>query len=260
MMPAGLRRSWRLIAVVGVGVALVLAATWYILENPFSQTFGHTITQVPVHQKVVALTFDDGPNPPYTNEIVQYLHAHHAVATFFDVGIAVDKYPDAVRLEVQNGDAVGNHTWDHAHLVLESKRHIEREITLTDAAIFRAAHVHTRLFRPPFGARDYAVISVAHRMGYDIIMWSVPLPRDWQRPAPNIIAARVLRYVKDGSIITLHDGNRGRGGNRENSVEATKIIVDTLQKQGYRFITVPELMRLGYEQSKHPQVPGEQAE
>jgi peptidoglycan-N-acetylglucosamine deacetylase len=236
-------RTWALIALV---LAIILAIVWYMLENPKSQTFGHTVTQVPVRQKVVALTFDDGPNPPYTDEIVTYLHATGIHATFFVVGRAVAAHPEVVREEVQDGDALGNHSWDHAHLVLERRPHIQREIAMTDAAIQHATGVTTRLFRPPFGARDYAVISVARQMGYQVIMWSVPLPHDWEGPPPEVIRDRVVRYVKDGSIIVLHDGNRGKAGDRENTVKATKLIVETLRAQGYRFVTVPELLRLGY--------------
>lgn len=255
-----LRRNWRVLTLLLALAVLLCASMWYILENPFSQTFGRTVTIVPLHQKVVALTFDDGPNPPYTGQIVDYLHAHHAVATFFVVGQAVQRYPDAVRKEVAYGDALGNHTWDHAHLVLESRAQIMSEITRTDEIIQSTTGVRTRLFRPPFGARDYSVLETAHRLGYTVIMWSVPLPRDWRQPPPTVIRDRVLRYVGDGSIIVLHDGNRGRSGDRHNTVAATKLIVAELQRQGYRFVTVPQLLRLGYEETHRQAVPGEQVE
>ena len=239
-------RSWRTWAMVTLTIALVLALAWYFLENPKNQTFGNTVTGVRLHQKVIALTFDDGPNPPYTDEIVDYLHSQGVPATFFVVGRAVAQYPDEARKEVRYGDALGNHSWDHAHMVLERSPHIEREIAQTDDIIYRVTGTHTRLFRPPFGARDYAVINTARRMGYQVIMWSVPLPRDWEGPPPTVIRDRVLRYVKDGDIIVLHDGNRGKGGNRANTVEATKLIVEALRAQGYGFVTVPELLHLGY--------------
>ncbi|HEV2037321.1 MAG TPA: polysaccharide deacetylase family protein [Candidatus Eremiobacteraceae bacterium] len=244
--PRSIVRPWRLWSLITVILAVVLCVLWYSLENPKNQTFGHTVTGVPIHQKVVALTFDDGPNPPYTNQIVDYLAAQQVPATFFVVGRAVAAHPDVVRKEVQAGNALGNHSWDHAHLVLERSRHIQQEIEQTDAIIRRVTGVHTNLFRPPFGARDYAVVNVARRMGYQVIMWSEPLPKDWQGPPPTVIRDRVLRYVKDGDIIVLHDGNRGKGGNRQNTVEATKLIVEALRARGYRFVTVPELLRLGY--------------
>lgn len=250
-------RHWRqLVVTLGV-VAVLVAILWYYLENPVSQTFGNTVTQVPIKQKVVALTFDDGPNPPYTNQIVDYLCKEHVPATFFVVGRAVAKYPDIVRKEARCGDAVGNHSWDHAHLVLESRAHLINELKMTDAAIYRATGRHSHLFRPPFGARDFTVINEAHRLGYQVIMWSVPLPRDWQNPPPKVIEERVMSKVKDGSIIVLHDGNRGKPGDRKNTVAATKLIVRDLEEQGYRLVTVPELIRLGYEQGALPPGPTE---
>ena len=230
---------------------------WYFFENPLNQTFGNTVTQVPMQKKIVALTYDDGPNPPFTNQIVDYLHREHVVATFFVVGKAVDKYPQIVRQEVRYGNALGNHTWDHAHLVLERRAHIVAELNDAEAAIYRAARVKPNIFRPPFGARNFTVISVAHQLGYQVIMWSVPLPRDWTQPPPAVIANRVLRNVRDGGIIVLHDGNRGLHADRHNTVEATKLIVSALKAQGYRFLTVPELIGLGYAHNKTPPGPVE---
>lgn len=245
------------VIVVVLAIAAAVAIAWYITESPKNQLWGPTITSVPVHQKVVALTFDDGPNPPYTNEIVDYLHRQGVAATFFVVGIAVVAHPDIVRREVLDGDAIGNHSWDHAHLVLLRRSHIERELTDTENAIKRATGVHTLLFRPPFGARDFAVIQVAHDLGFQVIMWSVPLPADWQRPPPGVIADRVLRYVKDGSIIVLHDGNRGLPADRAPTVDATKLIVTALRREGYRFVTVPELIRMGYPETTAAPGPSE---
>lgn len=247
----------RRVAIVTVIVAAVAAVAWYYFEAPFNQTFGSTVTQVPLQQKVVALTFDDGPNPPFTDEIVRYLHSAHVTATFFVVGKAVEAHPESVQMEVRYGDAIGNHTWDHAHLVLLSKAHVGRELDDAEAAIERATGVHTTLFRPPFGARDFLVLRVARDRGYRVIMWSVPLPSDWANPVPAVIAQRVLKNVKNGSIIVLHDGNKGSYGNRANTVAATKLIVKALLDQGFRFVTVPELMRLGYDHDSVPPGPRE---
>jgi len=88
-------------------------------------------------------------------------------------------------------------------------------------------------------------------------MWSVPLPSDWNGPAPGVIAQRVIRYVKTGSIIVLHDGNKGGYGDRSNTVAATKLIVESLLRMGYKFVTVPELLRLGYDHETVPAGPRE---
>jgi len=133
----GPKRNWRTWTTIIVSLVLVLGAAWYFLENPKNQTFGNTITGVFVHQKVVALTFDDGPNPPYTDQIVDYLHAAHVPATFFVVGRAVEQYPDVVRKEVRYGNALGNHSWDHAHMVLE--RDLE-QVAAHTARLAREVH------------------------------------------------------------------------------------------------------------------------
>jgi peptidoglycan/xylan/chitin deacetylase (PgdA/CDA1 family) len=240
------RTRWRVVTAVLLGVAALATIFWYVTESPKNQMWGQTVTSAHTKQKVVALTYDDGPNPPYTQEIVDYLHSQHVVATFFVVGVAVVAHPEVVRLEVRDGDAIGNHTWDHAHIVFMRRKHIEREILSTQDAIQRVVGIRTTMFRPPFGARDFAVINTAHRLGYAVIMWSVPLPGDWRQPPPQVIADRVLKYVRDGGIVVLHDGNRGKPADRRNTVEATKLIVVALKKQGYRFVTVPQLMAMGY--------------
>jgi len=245
-------KHWREVGIAAAIVLVAIGAIWYLLENPYNQTFGPTVTQVPLHARYVALTYDDGPNPPYTDEIVEWLHQQHVPATFFVVGMAVSKYPESVKREARYGDAIGNHSWDHAHLVLETRRHIARELATTDDAIFNATGEHTKLFRPPFGARDYAVIQVARSMGYEVIMWSVPLARDWEDPPPQVIANRILRYVGGGSIIVLHDGNKGKSGDRAPTVEATKLIVTQLRAQGYQFVTVPQLIALGVSAERTP--------
>ena len=114
-----------------------------------------------------------------------------------------------MRREVRDGNAIGNHTWSHGHLLLYDSDSLRRTLERTDRAIFAATGVHTRIMRPPFGARDWLVLGEVRKLGYTPVMWSVPLANDWEYPPARVIAARVLRYVGDGAIIDLHDGNRG---------------------------------------------------
>lgn len=240
------------IALALLGVAAVEG--YRIVENPANQLFGKTLVSGPKDRRVVALTFDDGPNPPYTGEILAVLRAEHVRATFFVVGRAVAAYPEVVRGEAADGNAIGNHTWAHEHLLLDDGRSLQRTLTRTDRAIFAATGLHTRIMRPPFGARDWLVLGEARKLGYTPVMWSVPLAHDWENPPAGVIADRVLRYAGDGSIIALHDGNRGivcarvhdpgRLCDRSGDVEATRLIVEALKRQGYRFVTIPELLRM----------------
>jgi peptidoglycan-N-acetylglucosamine deacetylase len=233
---------------------LALAGFWAyeVSENPSNQLFGKTIVSGPADERVVALTFDDGPNPPYTSAILDVLEREHVHATFFVVGRAVAAYPAVVRRAVRDGDAIGNHTWSHGHMILMNAAQVRSSLAKTDDAIFRAAGVHTRIMRPPFGARDWLVLDQARSLGYTPVMWSVPLAKDWEEPPAQTILDRILPYVRDGSIIVLHDGNRGivcankraRTCDRHSEIEATRLIIERLRSQGYSFVTVPELLAL----------------
>ena len=225
-----------------------------VSESPANQLFGKTLVSGPADRRVVALTFDDGPNPPYTERILDVLDREHVHATFFLVGRAVAAYPSVVKREARSGDALGNHTWDHAHLIVMNAAQIRESLRRTDAAIYAASGEHTHLMRPPFGMRDWIVLDQVRKLGYTPVMWSVPLARDWEYPSAPVIAQRVLPYVGDGSIIVLHDGNRGQlcaepravahTCDRGSDIEATRLIVESLKKRGYRFVTIPELLAI----------------
>lgn len=235
-------------------VAALLFVVYEMAESPGSQLFGKTLVSGPKNERVVALTFDDGPNPPYTGRILDVLQAERVHATFFVVGRAVQAYPALVRREADAGNALGNHTWNHGHLVLYDETGLRRTLQRTDAAVFAATGRHTKIMRPPFGSRDWLVLGEVRKLGYTPVMWSVPLPKDWEYPPARVIAARVLRYAGDGAIIDLHDGNRGivcahihtapHLCDRSADVEATRLIVAALKRQGYRFITIPDLLRM----------------
>lgn len=252
-----MKTSLAAVALAVVAVLVFYAYEW--AESPASQLFGPTIVSGPANAHVVALTFDDGPNPPYTDEILNLLERENVRATFFVVGRAVQAYPQTVRREVRDGDAIGNHTWDHAHLIVLNAAQIDRSLRRTDAAIEAAASVRPAIMRPPFGARDWLVLDEARKLGYVPVMWSVPLAQDWSGPAPQTIAHRILQYARDGSIIVLHDGNRGMlcarhqsssPCNRNNTVAATRLIVESLKRDGYRFVTIPQLLQLSSEGSE----------
>lgn len=248
-------------------LTLLAVLAYEVFEQPTNQIFGPTLTQGPFDEKVVALTYDDGPNPPYTQAILTVLERERVHATFFLVGRAVARYPEIVRREVRDGDAVGNHTWDHPHLVVMSPPQIRRSLERTERAIQRASGVRTKIMRPPFGARDWLVLQTATKMGYTVVMWSVPLARDWDYPTAGVIAKRIIPRVRDGSILVLHDGNRGQlcvaqrvnphVCDRSQDIEATRLIVEALKARGFRFVTIPELIALGKGAKRTPSPGGE---
>ncbi|HEY0798098.1 MAG TPA: polysaccharide deacetylase family protein, partial [Candidatus Baltobacteraceae bacterium] len=239
-----------LVAFVVVGAYLGYEA----LEAPSNQIWGHTLVDGPSNRRLVALTFDDGPNPPYTDQILDVLQQEHVHATFFVVGRAAQAHPSEIRRMVADGDAIGNHTWDHAHLYVETRAQMRGELVRTSDLLYRISRVRTHLMRPPFGARDFAVIDEARKEGYTVVMWSVPLPDDWEQPGVQTITARVIQHVRDGSIIVLHDGNRGlvcgaagiplQRCDRRQDVAATRAIINTLRAKGFGFVTIPQLLAL----------------
>ena len=240
------------IAVVALLVAAIGYASYEYLEAPANQLFGSALVSGPTSARVVALTFDDGPNPPYTTAILRVLREEKVHATFFVVGRAVAAYPAVVREEYADGNAIGNHTWEHEHLIARTPAQIDDSLARTDAAVYAATGSHTTLLRPPFGARDWLVLGEARRLGYTPVMWSVPLANDWEYPPAAAIAQRILSHVSNGAIMVLHDGNRGEvctatdahDCDRSSDVAATRTIVETLKGEGYRFVTIPQLLAL----------------
>lgn len=179
--------------------------------------------------KVVYLTFDDGPRPIYTSQILTALRQHGAKATFFMVGKSVKAHPALVRDVRARGHAIGNHTYSHPDLTKLTRAQITTELASTDALLG-----WRRCFRPPYGALNANVRSVAAARGQRIVLWTVD-PRDWSRPGSSVIVSRVLTNIRPGSVVLFHDG----GGNRRQTVEAVRTILPWLARNGYVTKTLP---------------------
>ncbi|CAD5969434.1 Peptidoglycan-N-acetylglucosamine deacetylase [Planktothrix tepida] len=200
---------------------------------------GKTIYQVsPRNQeKVIALTFDDGPWLE-TLKVLAVLQQFDIKATFFILGRNLLLYPEIMQQVVQAGHAVGNHTWTHSYPKMEPLR-AKSEIENTSAKLQLMTGLKTRLFRPPGGILDNGTAEYARSKNYAIIMWSIDT-KDYQQASAEILADRVLNQARPGDIVLMHDG----GGNRFQTIQSLKIIIPELQKRGYRFVTVPELLAL----------------
>ncbi len=172
-------------------------------------------------EKVLYFTFDDGPNPPYTTQILDILAKHKAHATFFALGEAVNEHPDIVKQERAAGHAIGNHTHDHRSLPSLSTDEVRQELNTGPSS---------KCFRPPYGAINDRVREVAADLGVEVVMWNVD-PRDWDKPGTDKIVDRVLSDVYPGAIILMHDG----GGDRSQTVEALERLLTKLSDDGYSF-------------------------
>lgn len=203
-----------------------------------------TITHVATDEKVVALTFDDGPDPEATPALLKILEAHGAKATFFMTGEHAAAHPDVVAAVRAAGHAIGNHSWDHPSFPLISSRE-RREQIKRCAGIQRVDG--TLMFRPPYGHQSALSQLEAWMAGYDVITWNVCVP-DWEDHDGAWLADFALRQVRPGSIILMHDGQVDfMGGNcadRSATLDAVERILAELDGQ-YEFVTVPDLLRLG---------------
>jgi peptidoglycan/xylan/chitin deacetylase (PgdA/CDA1 family) len=195
--------------------------------------FLHGNTQLPE----IALTFDDGPNPTYTPQVLAILRQYKVKATFFCVGSMVQAYPSLVKQEYAEGHVIGNHTWGHPNMPSLSIASIIWQLTTAGDAIQQVIGVRPDLFRPPYGAISNNVLTYANYLGLTIIQWNVD-PRDWSRPGVDVIYARVLAQTSAGSIILMHDG----GGDRTQTVAALPMIIEWFQTHGFQFVTIPRLV------------------
>ncbi|MCL4499083.1 MAG: polysaccharide deacetylase family protein [Chloroflexi bacterium] len=195
---------------------------------------------------VVAITFDDGPSPIYTPKILDVLKEKNVRATFFCVGIHVEKYPDVARRIVDEGHDIGNHTYAHRDLLPSTRRIVEEQLRRTDEAIFSVTGVSTRLFRPPRGLYSGAVRRiVVGEFGLRMILWTVST-LDWRRDVtPRQIVKRIAHYLHPGAVILFHDSGalfRREGGKRMTTVKALPMVIDHLREAGYEIVPVSEML------------------
>lgn len=188
-------------------------------------------------QKLVALTFDDGPSS-YTQKYLDILAQHGAKATFFNMGQNVKSYPDLARKIVESGNQLASHTENHLELTTLDAASLQDEMNSTFTSLKDIAGVETTVFRPPYGAfKERSWLDSAGAASVSVLWNQDSL--DWRVPGVDTIVSNSLKGIKPGSIILMHDG----GGNRDQDVEALPKIIESLQSDGYTFVTINELMQ-----------------
>jgi chitin deacetylase len=210
------------------------------LNPPVPDQFqGKTINDIPLNsgEKVIALTFDDGPWPKTTNEILYILNKNNIKATFFFIGRNVQSFPDLAKLVAEHGHAIGNHSWSHPYHQ-HSPAAAAQQIDRTTELIYKLTGIKTTLFRPPGGNLKNGLVAYAQSKNYVSVMWSAD-SRDYAVSSPRLLS-NVLKQSSPGGIVLMHDG----GGNRMGTVNALPEMITQLRKQGYKFVTVPELMEM----------------
>ena len=204
-------------------------------------------------QNAIALTFDDGPNPDVTPQLLRVLEAHSARATFFMCGLAAQRHPALVRAVLEAGHSIGSHSWDHRHLILRDLPITEwrRQIDDTHALLADLSGAPVRWFRPPRGMTDRHAWDVLRKQGITTVLWSVD-GSDCRLRDPDVIAAKVLDKLWPGAVALLHDANAnylhstarpryGEMGNQQSTVRAVEIILRAARVRGLEPISLDAL-------------------
>ncbi|WP_251032759.1 polysaccharide deacetylase family protein [Bacillus sp. ISL-7] len=201
------------------------------------------INEVPTSQKIVAITFDDGPNPINTSQVLDIFGEVEGKATFFMIGEQMDKHPEMVKKVVEQGHEIGNHTYTHPKLSELSPAECLEEIERTEKLIQDLAGQKPVVFRPPYLDYNHDTVLVMQQKGYPMIGALNMEAQDWDMPGVEHILANSRDCVKNGCILIFHDGY----GDRSETIEAVRTLVSELTSQGYQLVTVSEILKLSLE-------------
>ncbi|MBE6575928.1 MAG: polysaccharide deacetylase family protein [Ruminococcaceae bacterium] len=185
----------------------------------------------------IAITFDDGPHPRYTPQILSILEEFGVRATFFVVGENVEYYPDLIGRILAAGHEIGNHTYDHGRMPRQTVEQMKKEILRTEGAVYELSDYRTKVLRPPEGMLNDSVIEAARALDYRVVLWNIDT-RDWDHTPPEKIAEQILAQVQSGDIILMHDYI----GRNSPTPEALRLVLPELLRRGYRFVGISELL------------------
>ncbi|MBV6681871.1 polysaccharide deacetylase family protein [Bacillus thuringiensis] len=204
---------------------------------------GKVIWEVNTKEKIVALTFDDGPHPVFTPQILEILAKYNAKATFFVAGNKVKRFPAILIREVKEGHEIANHTYNHIYDKNITATKLTSELNQTDEVIKQITGYKPTLYRPVGGLHNDLIINTAIQNGKLVILWSWHQdPQDWRSPAASKISKHIIKGVQPGNIILLHDWNGSEFSETSHTVEALESILIHLKNNGYTCVTVSEML------------------
>lgn len=225
-----------------VALVAALGLGYWLFLSPTSQLFGHFPYGARTTQRVVALTFDDGPNEPYTSELLDLLKREQVAATFFVVGVNLAKHPETVKRATREGHVIGNHSLSHQFRKYFTGLSFNSEISANQQLIATTTGRTPALFRPPWLFRTPWLLASLRKFKLQPISGTFVNNREIFQPSAETIAATAYRRTKNGTILIFHDGYNAKGGPRQATITAVGQLIDRLRADGYKFVTVDQLL------------------
>ncbi len=198
-----------------------------VVNNQTTSVVNNTVSE----SKKIALTFDDGPNPDYTQKLLAGLRERGVKVTFFLLGKEIEKYPEIVEEIAKDGHLIGNHSYEHVNWNNMSDNEVKEQIDMTNRVIYEVTGKYPEYIRPPYGCCRY---NLDCGTTMTEVLWDID-PLDWKTSNSDVVAKHVIDKAEDNDIILLHDAS-------ESSVNAALKIIDELEKNGYTFVTVEEIL------------------
>jgi peptidoglycan/xylan/chitin deacetylase (PgdA/CDA1 family) len=210
------------------------------LVDPKSQVLNApkiSVNGIKTQQRVCAMTFDDGPHPTLTPQLLKILRDRGIRATFYLIGKSAETYPEIVRQIIAEGHEIGNHTWTHANLANCSDSKLRSELDKTEKVIYSITGYRPQTMRPPYGATNARIKQLIYtEYGYPSVLWSVD-PQDWRKPGVSVVVQRLVYGVQPGAILLAHDIH-------SSTIAAMPYALDQILAKGYYFVTVTQLISM----------------
>ncbi len=222
-----------LLRCIALALIFMLGLFWASGENHISNVYH-------AHENAgmkIALTFDDGPHPRLTPEILDILKKYDIHATFFLVGENANNYPNVVEQILADGHEIGNHTYTHGKVSECGFFEMKKEFEACESAIYEIADYKTKLLRPPEGYLDSKIKAISKELDYNIILWNIDT-KDWAHEAPEKICKNITDHISGGSIILMHDYISYNSP----TPKALELFIPVLLEQGYQFVVVSDLI------------------
>jgi peptidoglycan/xylan/chitin deacetylase (PgdA/CDA1 family) len=226
------------LVILAATFTLVFPLLWQFSKSTTFQVAGELVTKIETDEKIIALTFDDGPwSNKRANKVLTELDLLNVKATFFLNGRGIAENPQAAELILKGNHDIGNHSYSHSRMLFLNEKKLQHEVLETNQLIRKLGYSREILFRPPYGQKFVTLPRFLKHSGLTTVMWSIA-PDESKEQTASDIATETITQVAPGSIILLHPLN----GTKNNSLSALPIIVNELRKQGYRFVRLTEVL------------------